>query len=218
MSSPKSNIKLIAFDFETGGINPQLNPILTGYFAAIDIDNNIVAELNLKIAPSEQFSVVEPEALKVNGLNMERHLKDPETLSLTEAQIKVSDFIKTYGVKGKKVRKPSPFGHNVHFDIGMATAQLVSKEFWDDYLSYRVVDTFPISSFLKEVGILPPEVGSLESLVSYLNIPKLKAHEAKGDTLMTFGVYLKMIDAVKNLAENSNKSTVSNDLLAILEK
>jgi oligoribonuclease (3'-5' exoribonuclease) len=43
----------IWFDTETGGLNPKIHSLLTAYFAIVDKDLNLIAELSLQLKPSD---------------------------------------------------------------------------------------------------------------------------------------------------------------------
>lgn len=208
-----SDTSYIGFDFETGGLDPQVNPILTGYFCALDKDLNILGELELKVAPSGPYLTVDAQALSVNGINMEEHMAT--ALSREEASKQLSAFLEKFGGNGPKTKKPRPLGHNVAFDLGFLQ-QLLPKAEIDRRLNYGSICTKSIADFLKEVGLFPPEIGNLQSLVKYFEIPQLKAHTAKDDTLMMVGVYGKMIQMVKGSVGGG--SGLSIDLLSMLEK
>lgn len=211
----RSDIEYIAFDFETGGVDSSRNPILTAYFSFLDKDLNKIDELNLKIRPSAKFSVVEQEALDVNGINLDSHDKDPETLNVEDASKKLHTFLDSYLEKKKRGKKPRPLGHNISFDIGFIHQLLEMKE-WNNYIHYGFVCTFSISSFLKAAGILPDSLGNLGSLVKHFAVEQRSAHEAKSDVLMTIDVYGKMLGMVKNMSESSGGVAV--DLISALEK
>jgi DNA polymerase III alpha subunit (gram-positive type) len=204
--------KYIAFDFETGGLDPAKNPILTGYFAALDRNLNVIGDLELKIKPEEPFTLLEKGAMEVNGINIEEHLADPKTLSRADAGAKLLAFLKEF--KGKQKTKPRPLGHNVVFDIEF-TRQLIPQAEWEANVHYGVICTSIMTNVLKEVGMLPESLGNLGSLVKYFGVQERKAHTAKDDVLMMIDVYAKMIQMLK---ANTEGSGLSVDVLSMLEK
>ena len=208
--------KYLAFDTETGGLIALKNPVLTAYFAVVGEDFGIIDELYLFVKPEAPFDVIEPSAMAVNKINLQAHLERSDILTRSEASHKLLEFLKKYQSKrGSNIpTKLKPMGHNVDFDINMVTAQLVSSEDWNKYLHYGKIDTKMIADFLKEVGLLPPEIGRLESLVKHFNIPMLGAHEARNDTLMMIESYRELVSMVSSL----KKDTVSFDVLSLLEK
>lgn len=205
--------KYIAFDFETGGIDPSKNPILTGYFAALDKNLNILGDLELKIKPEAPFDVLEKDAMKVNGIDLEKHNNDPETLSRAEAAAKLKSFLREF--RGKSRSKPRPLGHNIAFDVNF-TRQLLTQEEWESNVHYGIACTSVLTNILKDIGILPETVGNLESLVKYFGVQERTAHTAKDDVLMMIEVYDKMIQMLKRSIEGYGG--LSFDILSALEK
>lgn len=202
-------------DLETGGLDPLSSPILTGYFCFLDKNLNKIAELELKIRPDEIYSKVDQKALDVNNIDLKKHLEDSDTLSRLEAGTKLKEFLAKFGGKNKKDKnRPKPLGHNVSFDLSFMP-QIISKEDFESHIHYGNICTKVITDFLKDVGVLPEEVGTLQSLVTYFNIPQLKAHSAKDDTLMMVAVYDKLIQMVKS---SVGGPSLSMDVLSMLEK
>ncbi len=205
--------KYIAFDFETGGIDPLKSPALTGYFAALDSSLNILGELELQIRPESPFDLIEEGAMKVNGINLEKHNLDPNTLSRAEAGSKLLSFLKEFRGRGKS--KPRPLGHNVSFDVGF-TRQLLTQAEWEANVHYGIACTSVMTNVLKDIGILPETLGNLGSLVKHFGVQERNAHTAKDDVLMMIDVYAKMIQMLKAGTEGSNGLSV--DVLSMLEK
>lgn len=205
------------FDTETGGTNPKIHSLLTAYFAVCDRDLNLIDELYLQLKPSDLSKLnVTEEAMKINGINLEEHLKDPNTVTYEEGKKIVQDFFAKHKIKGKR-RSLQPCGHNVAFDKDMVWEQMIPKEEWEKDVHYRTLDTSPICSFLKDVQILPQDVGSLTSLVDYFQIPMGEAHNARGDVLMNIQVY----KAMRNLMQEKKEGftgVVNTSLLQIVER
>jgi oligoribonuclease (3'-5' exoribonuclease) len=202
----------IAFDTETAGLDANKNPVLTAYFAALDENLKVMGELDIKILPEAPYDAIEPEAMEVNKIDLEKH--NQVAMSRAEAKDKIVEFIKKYGSTARGSR-PKMLGQNIGFDKEMINTQLVDRKTWETYVHYHSADTVPISLFLKECGWLPPEVGSLESMVKYLGITKLSHHEARSDVLMTIEVYKKLKGIVA--AAKNNTGQDHSDLLALLE-
>lgn len=208
--------KYLAFDTETGGLNPNTSPILTAYFAVVGEDFGIIEEIFLKIRPEAPFEEISKEALGVNKIDIAKHLESPDTLSRGQASEKLYDLIKKYQPRkypglSSKLR---PLGQNIEFDIDMIRTQLIPKEDWEKYVHYSKVDTKMIADFLKDAGWLPPEIGRLDSMVRHFDIPMLDTHDAKNDTLMTIEVYKKFTD----LLSQRKNTDFSVDILSLLEK
>ena len=203
-----------AFDTETGGVNPKKNPILTLYMASVNEDLVVVDEIDLKILPSLEFSVIEQEALNVNGIDLQAHLNDPNAVTREQASVIVMEFLKKNS-SNKKGKKLKPLGQNLDFDINMILSQLVTSEFWEEWVHYQKYDTMSACLFLKKAGWLPPELGSLSSMVKHFEIKQLGAHNAKNDTLMTIKAFEKLLGMLSSKKENVG---LTLDILEALEK
>ena len=177
-------MKKLAFDTETSGIDASKHCVLTAYFAVLNDNDDIVDELDLKVIPDSGEFQWEQGALDVNGINLDEHKES--AMSYSEARKLILDFFKR---NSDKKRSLQPCGHNIDFDIRFITAGLVSLDDWNKYVHYRTIDTMQISSFMKDVDILPEKVGSLESLVEHFGLAKRNAHNAKEDVLMWLDVY-----------------------------
>jgi DNA polymerase III epsilon subunit-like protein len=177
-------MRYIAFDTETGGLEPDKVDILTGYFAILDENLQLQAELDLKVRPDGDAPYrVTAGALAINGINLVQHHR--EALTKTDAAACLRTFLGNYKPGGRE--KLIPVGQNVPFDIDFCR-QMMPKKDWEGYCSYRKVDTADIAHFLALCGKINPKNFSLESLVEYFALPKTQAHNAKNDTLMTIMV------------------------------
>ena len=206
--------KYLSYDCETSGLSFQKHTILTVYFAAVSEDFAVIEELNLKIKPDLSKYAVEQEALDVNGINLEAHMADPECISLEDAKQKVLAFTKKHKPSGRG--KLKPLGQNIFFDDMFIFTQMVPQNEWEKSVAYGRVDTKVISDFMKDIGLLPPDVGTLGSLAEHFGVQKRTAHEARGDVLTTIDVYCKMVDVLKGLKNNT--SLLGGDILSQIER
>jgi len=204
------------FDTETTGKDPKVNQPLTAYFAVCDQDHNVIEELNLQLKPSDPSILrVEQEAMDINKINLADHLADPNTITYEAGRVKLKNLLVKHKIKGKR-KHYIPCGHNVSFDKEMIWNWLMPQDEFEEEVHYRTIDTSSITTFLKDVGIFPEELGNLLSLVQYFNIPEKEAHEAKGDVLMNIDVY----KAMKAMMKSRKREMVggSNSLLDIVEE
>jgi len=204
---------ILCLDSETGGLDPKKADILTLYMAMTDENLKIVDELDLKLKPNDRLPIVEAGAMEVNKINLEKHLADPNTLTYSQAKISIINFAKKYLKKTGRYSNLIPLGQNVSFDLAMIWEYVIPKDEWESIFSYNVEDTKTACLFLKRCGWLPPETGTLKSLVEFFGIAKREAHEAKGDVHMTLDVYKKMIELMKSKKEGGQ----TQDLISLLE-
>jgi len=211
----KIEMNIIAFDVETGGTDENKHSLLQAYFTIHDKKTlKQIDELDLWLKPDNGEIIAEPEALKITGINLEAHLADPRTVTISEGRKKLEEFLERNKVKGKR-KSLMPLGHNVSFDKDFIFTQLLPKEIWEKNVHYRTLDTFVLVALLQEAGLFPEELGSLGSIVEYLGIPQRKAHTAKDDTLMTVEAYSRMINTLKSLKPGNPGNDI--DILKILE-
>lgn len=191
-------MRLVAMDCETGGLDPKEQDLLTAYFAILDENLNIIAELDLKLKPNDNRQpVVTVEAMRVNGINLEQHMADPETLTYSEGKSKLALFLAS-NLVNKKARTLQPAGHNVDFDVRFVQAHLLPQTIWEKLFTHRTIDTSHITSFLKLIAWWPETIGSLTSIVKHLGLPMRNAHNAKEDTLMFIDVLRAMVSIFRN--------------------
>ncbi len=209
-----NNRWLMAFDTETGSIRPEAGDLLTFYGAILDEDLKIVDELDLKLKPDGgRLPIAEAQALKVNGIDIKAHLENPATITYSEARTQLVTMLKRYLKKTGRFSNIRAFGYNVPFDVKWTQHHILSAEEWESILHYKHIDVMQNVDFLKECGWFPQDLGSLGTVVDYLGIPKLSAHNAKEDTLMTIDVYRRLLDIMKDKREGSQPQ----DLISLLE-
>lgn len=212
-----SNIELssyyLAMDSETGGLDENVEDMLTFYCAIVTYDWKIVAELDLKLKPDGgRFPVAHAKALAVNKIDLRAHMEDPATITYSEAKTQIVAFLTKYRKPGR-YSNITPLGHNVPFDLRFAWKHLVPHSEWDKLCHYGIADTKSDCDALKRWGFLPGSCGTLGSLVEHFNIPKRNAHNAKEDTLMTVDVARAMEVFMKSKKEGGS----TQDLIALLE-
>lgn len=203
----------LAFDCETGGLNHKTSDLLTLYMAILNEDLQIVDEIDLRLKPDGRLPVAEAGALRANGIDVQKHLADPNTITYAEAKKLTVELIKKYLKKKGRYSNIRPLGQNVGFDIDYVNEHVIPKDEWDSMIHYAKIDTKLIVDFLKDAGWFPSDLGSLGSIVDYLQVPKRAAHNAKEDTLMCIDVYKKLLDIMKSKKEGGT----SQDLISLLE-
>jgi DNA polymerase III epsilon subunit-like protein len=207
-----SDSYFMAMDSETGGLNTQFD-VLTLYMSVVTEDFRVIDELDLKLKPDGRLPVCDPGAMAVNKIDLAKHLEDPNTVTYSEARLKIIAFAKKYLKKRGRYSNLTPLGQNVMFDLKFIWAYIVPETEWEGLFSYNVEDTKTAALFLKRCGWLPKEIGTLKSLVEHFNIPKRAAHEAKGDVGMTIDVY----KAMTVLMESKKNGGSTQDIIALLE-
>jgi DNA polymerase III alpha subunit (gram-positive type) len=153
-----------------------------------DNEFNIDDVLDLKIKPNDGIYKVTSEGLKVNKINLVEH----DAVAITEKESGTKLYTRLHlWFTANKNEKLIVVGHNVGFDINRITNTLMSKNTWNQFVSYRVLDTGVISQFLRIHGKLPNELNcGLVDLTEYFNCKPLtgKAHESDYDCISTMNV------------------------------
>jgi hypothetical protein len=204
----------MAFDTETGGLVPQQGDLLTCYMAIFDEDFKMLEELDLKLKPDGgAFPRADAGALRVNKIDLQAHMSDPNTKTYSEGKALVKAFLGRHHKKIGRFNNLRPLGYNVDFDIRFVQFHLLPEVEWNEFLHYGKIDPKGYVDLFKDSGWWPRDVGTLESVVDLMGIPKRPAHNAKEDTLMTVDVYKKMIELMKSKKENGS----SQDLISLLE-
>ena len=122
-------------------------------------------------------------------------------------------LMKKYLKKRGRYSNIRPLGQNVQFDLEFTWEHLIPRNEWDAIVHYGKIDTKLCVDFLKDSGWFPSDLGSLGSVVDYLQIPKRDAHNAREDTLMCIDVYKKLLEMMKAKKENSS----AVDIISLLE-
>ena len=185
----------LVFDTETGGI-PKEVTLLTAWFGVYNKDFKLVNELDLRLKPDDGLYVINPEALKINNIDLIEH--DRVAVTYKQGATHLYNFLKREQsfIKEKLI----PVGHNVGFDIAKVTENLVSRNSWEQFVSYRPLDTCVIAQFLRVTGKLPQDLSaSLGTLVEYFGIGievAGVAHEARYDAVATMKVLKNLMRLV----------------------
>lgn len=204
----------MAFDSETGGFNPKKADLLTLYLGIFDEEFKMQDELYLKLKPDGgRFPIAEPGALAVNKINIAEHMADPETITYSEAKVKVIALLKKFLKKKGRFSNIKALGYNVPFDVKWTQEYVLPMDEWESILHYKHIDVMERADFLKEAGWFPSDLGSLGTVVDYLQLPKRAAHNAREDTLMTIDVYRKLLEIMKSKKEGGQ----AQDLIGLLE-
>ena len=208
----------LGFDLETGGFDKKEHTINEAYFAIWNEDKVLLEDLHLLLKNDEGEIHGTQEAYEVTGINPEEHLANPETVTYTEGRNRLLEMLTRHKIP-KKRNHYRFLGQNiVYFDIPFMEAQgfLSEEQRKKAGIHHNSLDTTGIVTWLKEIDLLPSNVGSISSLVDYFDLPKGTAHTAKGDVHMQKDIYFKLCDIMKKNTM-ANLNTVSSDLLKIVE-
>lgn len=182
----------LAFDCETGGLDPKQHSLLEIAFAVCDENLNVVDVLEMKLkdqATNATFKVT-PGALAVNKIDLLKHNK--ESITYDEGRAKLLGFLTKH-----KDSKFIPIGHNINFDFGFVYEYLFDKPSFDQFVDYHARDTSLLGGYFKDMNIGPDgRKYSLNHWAEFLmiDIDPDTLHSALADTLLTIAVYKGMLE------------------------
>lgn len=170
----------LAFDTETGGVNPATTSCLTAFFQVLNADLEVCEELEVKF--KHQVYFVEAEALGINHIDLVKH--DAEAKPLAETIVEIDALLARWP-------KLISIGHNVNFDISEIESIVPG---FRSKIHYRTIDTAGICRFLILCGKLPATLSGLDSFCAHFGI-EFEAHDAKNDTIATVKLLKELIHA-----------------------
>lgn len=174
----------LAFDCETGGLDSQTCSLLTIGFVIADDNFNIVQELEYRVR--HDVYNISPKALEINGINIIEHDKTAKYLEYVR-EAAAFEFLKKFGV-----RKATPVGKNVHFDIQFLLANVFTQRQWSSYVSHHCFE-------LETFAVLH-KVNTLEELANVykVNYDKSALHTCLGDARLAINVAKAVVDVFRS--------------------
>jgi len=187
--------KVLFIDTETGGLDPNVNSILS-LGAAVWEDGSIVDTINIWIAEPE--IVADAKALQVNGIDIE-WLKTNGVGPLT-AVTTLEDFLRRNNMI---LTQPVTLGgHNVPFDVGFLKRlyRLAGKNYTRVF-SHRVVCTQILAFALTLAGRLNLPSVSGDKVFEYFRCAPERVngkHEALGDAVASGKAFTGIVEMLKS--------------------
>lgn len=182
------NKKILVIDTETGGLNAEVNSILT-LGAVVWNDGFIEDKIEITIAEPEIFA--DPKALEVNGLTIEE--VQAKGVSPLQAVLTLQNFLQKNNMRGKVTLG----GHNVSFDIPfMKRLYRLGGVDFDKQFSFRYLDTMQIAFLFNFAGKFNLTSVSLDSVTKYYGCSPERVdgkHGALGDAEATARCLTKML-------------------------
>lgn len=174
--------KVLWFDLETTGIDPERNGIIQ-FAALVEIHGEVVDSLEIKLQP-HQGALISKEALVVNGVSEEdirgfmRH---------DEAFRHIDAFLSRHVSRFDRNDKFYPAGYNVQFDL-----EFLSRMFkrYDQYgigtfVNWRRIDPLPLLYYMEYIDKISLDNYKLQTVCDYFGIPLNSAHDAMADVKAT---------------------------------
>jgi hypothetical protein len=211
----------LGFDLETGGFDSKEHTINEAYFAIWDEKWNLIEDLHLYLKNDNGEVKGTPEAFEVTGIDPVEHVKNSSTLTYSEGRKLLSEMLIRNKIPGKKLHYRF-LGQNIlSFDIPFMEDQgfFTKEDIKKHGIGHNSIDSTVIVTWLKDIGMIPNDVGSISSLIDYLQLEKATAHRAKDDVHMQKEIYVKISNMFKqNMVDKLKTSDVFNtDLLKVIE-
>jgi DNA polymerase III epsilon subunit-like protein len=191
-----SQMRIVFFDLETGGLDFRVHPIIQ--IAAIAVDERLQEIERFERKLKFDVNTADPEALRSNHYDADVWAK--EAIDPALAATVFNGFLNRYAdIRRCSKRTNNPYnvaqlaGHNASmFDL-FFVQQWFKR--YDRFLSasYRVLDTLQRAAWHFHERDNGPESLSLGSLAEYYGIKAEKAHDAMSDVETTIAVYAKLI-------------------------
>ncbi len=177
--------KVIAFDCETTGINPEAYALIT-ISGAIVIEGVVQEYFDFKMAPLPNDQVT-AEALEVNCLSVEEIDKYPDPIITLHRD--VLPMLDKYINKYDKKDKFYPFGYNVGFDQNFFNTWVKKcgiKYGVGSYMHWCSLDLMQVVNVLEYTGVLPDSLPNrkLSTIAAHYGVP-LEAHVGLSDIKAT---------------------------------
>lgn len=181
--------KILFLDTETTGLSSFKNDIhqIAGL---VVIDGKVEEEFNLNVKPFS-FENIEPEALKVSGVTVEKLKTYPDPKNAYLVLIKM---LEKYCDKYDKTDKFYLAGQNVAFDADMLKGffRKCGDKYYGSWFNYDYIDLRSFTAILKFAGLLDVDNLKLETVAKYLGV-KYSAHDALADIKCTRTCFMRLI-------------------------
>lgn len=201
-------MRIVFFDLETGGLDPDKHPIIQAAFVAVSpIEDGMkeLAHLELKIQFSEKLC--DPKALEMNNYNpdvwnIEAHSPDRACAKIVSFLEEYKDLEQVSKTSGKAYRVAQLAGYNAQaFDFRFLQAWFKRREAFLP-ASFRVLDSYQLALWFMLVLGRGKETADykLGSVAEALGIPLEGAeHDALADCRRTVAFTRALLMAADNV-------------------
>ena len=188
--------RMLVFDTETGGTDPEIHSILS-LGAVVWEDGRFGATFEVRIA-EPQF-VLTARAMEINKIDIVQHCK--RAVAPAEAMQRFCVFLEAaFPEQLASKDKIALVGHNVNFDVGFLKrlCRLAGIPF-EKWFSHRQMDTAGILRFLTLAGKLHlTGAGSTEAFEYFgIEVALEERHTALGDAKATALLLNKLLEVAR---------------------
>lgn len=190
-------MKYLSVDTETGGLGDEVSLLTVGLVLA-DKDFNQIQAIQFGTKPDNGKYIVEAAGLAVNKINLVEHEYNSEPYKKTGSDLYT--ILNSWSKSGKE--KLVPIGKQLAGDIRKIQQCLLSKNTWEQFVSYRQLDVSAVFMFMQNLGYFPETMnGSLKELLQYYMLKTDGQHDALWDAKATLEVLKKMKGTMMNHAQ-----------------
>lgn len=212
----------VIFDFETGGIDPEKNPVTEIALTIISGDKNeVICTYESLIAPYNEELVYTPQAAKVSGITYEMCLEEGKDIKVVAQEVEAA-IMKGNQTSAKSTGAyPVLVGHNVAFDVAYLQHLFFygteNHKGWQERLEKilhgrrdfhgnfqpTAQDTWTIAkAWLQNEGM---ENFKLSTVTEKLGIDLNNAHRAMNDVVSTKDFFMTYIRALRSSFSQTHK-------------
>ncbi|MEP7318648.1 MAG: 3'-5' exonuclease [Panacibacter sp.] len=181
--------KILFIDTETGGLDPSKNSLLS---LALVVWQEFEIVGSKEILINDGLLNSTPQALKINGINLEEHKKN--AFHPKEVLKEFDDFLNFHFLSNEKITLA---GHNINFDVNFLKYFLLENNYsYFKRFSHRYVDTATILYYLYLSGKIKQKAISSQEAFDLFGISVEGRHTALGDAIATaklFTILLRII-------------------------
>lgn len=180
-------------DFETTGSNLfEDEPIQIGALL-YDEDEGVLDEFSSLIMPKKSVQISR-KAFQIHGISLKDLKSAPSQENVLDKFF--SDFGYDYSFAGWNISFDIPFFRKICFQNGFQSEY--------DKINYRHLDIQSVCQVLKRLQLVDSNLNSLSDFTTYFNIPRSERHDALEDVKITYKIYLKIFELLK---ENTTKTS-----------
>lgn len=185
---------LLGIDTESGGLDAKQHSLLTiGLVPAIfDTADLRVERLGERyhFQVKHQHYCCTPQALEVNGIDLDDHDQDPDSHSVSEIEQQLLGLSTALRIEHNFYQASTVFlAHNQAFDDRFITRNM---PMFRDQMALTLC-TKNLASKLKKVGKLHVGDTKLASLAVYFGLKQIEPHRADDDADLALGVFERLL-------------------------
>lgn len=187
-------MKFLYLDTETTGLDPVNNGVhqIAGI---IEIDGVIKEKFDFKFQPIPG-ELVDPKALDVSGLTVEKLRERPMTSQ--QAYVQVVGLLGKYVDRYNKTDKFIMVGQNTKFDYDFVQSWFKKhgNGYFYAYVFYHLIDIITATALFKTAGKIVVTDMKLATVAKFFGID-LEAHDAANDIAVTREIFLRYVGIIQ---------------------